>query len=178
MKARDVALFDAFAWALGAMAVEFTVASPTSRMCLTYSAAARVPERKKLFNGICEFREADVPHRTQEDFLRYQARGTADDGEPKTFDSIAAVLLTAVAISPARSVLSGRGARKPCVITGSVRERLISGSTSPICSPLLCGSRGSGEIEQMAGARGVTSLRRPTALTMRSRDDTKSTLLG
>lgn len=49
-------------------------------------------------------------------------------GEPKTFDSIAAVLLTTVAISPARSVLSGRGARKPCVITGSVRERLISGS--------------------------------------------------
>lgn len=76
MKARDVALFDAFAWALGAMAVEFNRSQPNKSHVLDLlGRSASTPERKKLFNGICEFREADVPHRTQEDFLRYQARG-------------------------------------------------------------------------------------------------------
>lgn len=76
LKAHDTALFDAFAWALGAMAEELNRGQPSRAHVLDLmQRSASSPERKKLLSGVCKFREADVPPRTQQDFLRYQARG-------------------------------------------------------------------------------------------------------
>jgi hypothetical protein len=76
MKARDAALFDAFSWALGAMASELNLSQPSQAHVLDMlKRSATTPEREKLLSGICEFREAAVRPRTQEEHLRYQSTG-------------------------------------------------------------------------------------------------------
>jgi hypothetical protein len=76
LKAHDDALFDAFAWALGAISAELNRGQPSQAHALnSLQRSASSPERKKLFADICKFREADVPKMTQEEWLRYQARG-------------------------------------------------------------------------------------------------------
>ena len=76
LKAHDAALFDAFAWALGAMAAQLNRGQPNREHALgMMRRSAETPERKKLLAGICEFRETDAPPKTQAEFLRYQAYG-------------------------------------------------------------------------------------------------------
>jgi hypothetical protein len=76
LKAHDIALFDAFGWALGAMALELNRSQPNQTHVLDLLKRSAVsPEREKLLSRICEFREADVPRRTQAEYLRYQSSG-------------------------------------------------------------------------------------------------------
>jgi hypothetical protein len=76
LKALDANLFDAFSWALGAMAAELNRGNPTQAHVFDLlNRSANTDERKKLLSGICEFREEDVPKRTQQEWLRYQSHG-------------------------------------------------------------------------------------------------------
>jgi hypothetical protein len=76
LKAHDAALFDAFSWALGAMAEELSRGQPSQAHVLDLlRRSASTPERKKLLSGIQEFRGADVPKTTQQEWLRYQSYG-------------------------------------------------------------------------------------------------------
>jgi hypothetical protein len=76
LKAHDAALFDAFSWALGAMAEELSRGQPSQAHVLDLlRRSASTHERKKLFGGICEFRAADVPKMTKEASLRYMTYG-------------------------------------------------------------------------------------------------------
>jgi hypothetical protein len=76
LKAHESALFDAFAWALGAMAAELNRGNPSQAHVIDLlNRSASTDERKKLLSGICEFREEDVPKRTRQEWLRYQSTG-------------------------------------------------------------------------------------------------------
>ena len=76
LKSHDAAMFDAFGWALGAMALELNRSQPNQAHVLDLLKRSAVsPEREKLLSRICEFREADVPRRTQAEYLRYQSSG-------------------------------------------------------------------------------------------------------
>lgn len=76
LKAHDAALFDAFSWALGAMASELNRGQPSQAHVLDMlNRSADSPERKKVLSGIAQFREADVRPRTQAEYLRYQSSG-------------------------------------------------------------------------------------------------------
>jgi hypothetical protein len=76
LKAHDAAMFDAFGWALGAMAAELNRSHPTQAHVIDLlNRSASTPERKKLLAGIREFREEDVPKVTQREWLRYQSHG-------------------------------------------------------------------------------------------------------
>jgi len=76
LKAHDANLFDAFSWALGAMVAELNLVNPTQAHVISLlNRSANTDERKKLLAGIHEFSEADVPKRTQQEWLRYQSYG-------------------------------------------------------------------------------------------------------
>jgi hypothetical protein len=77
MKARDAALFDAVGWAIGAFAEEFNRSHPSRAHALDMlGRSAASPERQKLLRSICEFQEAAVRPRTQEEHLRYANTGS------------------------------------------------------------------------------------------------------
>jgi hypothetical protein len=76
LKAHDAALFDAFSWALGAMAAELNRGQPTREHALgMLRRTASTPERKKVLAGMCEFKETEEKPMTQAEWLRYQATG-------------------------------------------------------------------------------------------------------
>lgn len=76
MKAHDAALFDAFGWALGAMAAELNRGQPSRSHALgLLNRSANTDARKRLLKGIREFKEADVPRMTQTEWLEYQSMG-------------------------------------------------------------------------------------------------------
>jgi hypothetical protein len=76
LKAHDTALFDAFGWAIGCMAAELNRGQPSQAHVIDMlNRSASTPERRKLFNDICQFKEETVRGRTREEFLRYQNTG-------------------------------------------------------------------------------------------------------
>jgi hypothetical protein len=76
LKAHDTNLFDAFAWALGAMAAELNRGQPNQAHVIDQlNRSASTHERKRLLAAIREFREEDVPRLTQQEWLRYQSYG-------------------------------------------------------------------------------------------------------
>lgn len=76
-KALVAELHDLIAWVLGAMGEEFALSNPSRSHLfdLLDRSAAGSPAREKLFRRITAFKAADVPPRTQAEFLRYQATG-------------------------------------------------------------------------------------------------------
>jgi len=76
-KALVAELHDLIAWVLGAMGEEFALSSPSQRHLfdLLGRSATGSPARAKLLREIASFKAADVPRRTQEQYLRYQSTG-------------------------------------------------------------------------------------------------------
>lgn len=76
-KALVVEMDDKLAWVLGAMGEEFGLSSPSRSHLfdLLGRSANGSPAREKLLREIQAFKAADVPPRTQAEWLRYQATG-------------------------------------------------------------------------------------------------------
>ena len=76
-KALTAELHDLLAWVLGAMGEEFALSSPSRSHLLDVlgRSATGSPAREKVLRKIAAFKAADVPPRTQAEFLRYQATG-------------------------------------------------------------------------------------------------------
>jgi hypothetical protein len=76
-KALAAELHDLIAWVLGAMGEEFALSSPSRSHLLDLlgRSATGSPAREQLFRKIAAFKAADVPPRTQAEFLRYQVSG-------------------------------------------------------------------------------------------------------
>jgi hypothetical protein len=70
-------LHDLIAWVLGAMGEEFALSNPSQSHLfdLLGRSARGSPAREKLLRKIAAFKAADVPRRTQAEWLRYQATG-------------------------------------------------------------------------------------------------------
>jgi len=76
-KALAAELHDLLAWVLGAMGEEFALSSPSQSHLfdLLGRSASGSPAREQLLRKIAAFKAADVPPRTQAEFLRYQVTG-------------------------------------------------------------------------------------------------------
>lgn len=77
LKAFETSMFDAFAWALGAMATELNRSQPSKAHVLNMlKQSATTNERKKVLAGISGVRETEQRPMTNEEWLRYQNTGS------------------------------------------------------------------------------------------------------